>query len=441
MNPIEREIFAVKKAPEWKAAAYRDGVALGRTHMDGGISTTCAVEPGGASLLKDAAWKARQVGLPADELIRRVSALHAERVDALPDLAVYPELRGERDLLLERYRGMADAGMTLELIALKESLGFWVSYLCRNQTGKIPHGGRLPPEQRERCRVVFAPETDAGPLHFKNVDDPLHTWRPQPEDVKTMPSPFTPLFFAGTGSGLQIDDDPPEIFPADAVGLAKRYCETVPEAEAFLVRYNYFWAGANLLIIDEAGHAVAVDKASRCRYAVRRPGPNGVIYINGMSSFDPEYQAYIEMRRAQYLRETGQKEDSPEGTYFKGAVAVLRNMTRRMAEFERCPTEAALYEHLCSRDPDGPLCRIGKQHHPDDPVRAATLVQRCCHMREQIMKWRQWRGETPVWEDEWKTVSYAANTGPGAKTFMKTTGIPVEKHQNREEIIWTDRHC
>ncbi len=417
MNPVERETFAISKAPEWKAAAYRAGNALGRTHLDGGISTTRTVEPGGASLLKNAAWKARQVGLPPEELIRRVTALHAERVDALPDLTVYPELRGEREILLERYRGMADAGMTPELIALNESLGFWVNYYCRNETGKIPHGGSLPPEQRERCRVVFAPDTDAGPLHFKNVDDPLHTWQPQPENVRTMPSPFTPLFFDGTGSGLHIDDDPPEIFPANAVDLAKRYCETVPEAEEFLVRYNYFWAGANMLIHDEAGKAVAIDKASRCRYAVRRPGPNGVIYINGMSSFDPDYQAYIEMRRAQYLRETGQDESTPEGAYFKGAAALLRNMTRRMAEFERSPTEATLYEHLCSRDPDGPLCRIGKQTHPDDPVRAATLVQRCYHLRERIMKWRQWRGETPIWEDAWKTVSYADDAARDAKTF------------------------
>jgi hypothetical protein len=254
-------------------------------------------------------------------------------------------------------------------------------------------------------------------MHFKNVDDPVHTWRPMPDDM-SVPNPFTPLFFDGVGSGLHIDDAPPEIFPVNAVELAKRYCQTVPEAEAFLIRYNYFWGSANMLIHDEAGNAVAIDKASRCRYAVRRPGPNGVIYINGMSSFDPDYQAFIEARRSQYLQESGQDQTTPEAAYFRGALGTFRNMKRRMAEFERVPTEASLYDHMNSRDPDGPLCRLGRQHHPDDPLRAATLYQRCYYLRDRIMKWRQWRGETPVWEDAWKTVSYGESAAGNGNAHL-----------------------
>ncbi len=388
-------------------AAYRTGYALGQVHMQGGINTTRCVEAGGATLLKGAAQKAAQVGMATNELIARVVALHDERINAVPDLSVYPELDGEQELLLARYRGMADAGMSRELIALNESMGFWCNYRCRAETGKTPHGGSLPPDKRERCRVVFAPITDAGPLHFKNVDDPVHSWKPQPERLDPIPNPFTPLFFDGVGNGLHIDDVPPEIFPADAVGLAKRHCRSVAEAEEFLIRYNYFWGSANLLIHDEAGEAVAIDKASRCRYVVRRPGPNGVIYINGMSSFDPDYQAFIEARRMQYLEESGQDGTTPEAVYFRGALGTLRNMTRRMKAFEQEPTEASLYDHMCSRDADGPLCRIGVQHHPDDPIRAATLFQRCFYLRDKVMKWRQWKDETPIWKDPWKSVPFA----------------------------------
>lgn len=388
------------------ADAYREGRSLGRVQMEGGMGGTQAVEPRGESLRKTAAWKSAMIGLDGPELTRRVVAFHAERMAAVPDLQRYPELEIVRAELLERYRGMAAAGMSPELIALHESMGFWFSYRCRRETGRVPHGGRLPPEQRERCRVVFAPETDQGPIHFKNVDDPLHTWRPMREDLATVPDPFTPLFFDGTGSGLHIDDEPPEIFPANAVTLARRYCETVTEAEELLSRYNYFWGSANLLIHDREGRAVAFDKASRCRFVVRRPGPNGVIYINGMSSFDPDYQAFIESRRTQYLRESKQDETSPEGVYFKAARGTLGNMRRRMAGFEKRPTEAALYEHMSSRDPDGPLCRIGAQTHPDDPVRAATLYQRCYYPRDRIMRWRQWKGDTPIWEDAWKTATF-----------------------------------
>ena len=391
---------------ELRAQAYQDGLSAGRIQMGGGMGGTQSVESRGATLLKTAAWKGGMVGLAGPDLIQRVTTFHAERLEALPDRARYPELAEERAVLAERYRGMADAGMSDELIALHESMGFWFSYRCRAETGKLPQGGRLPPEQRERCRVVFAPETDHGPIHFKNVDDPLHTWRPLPENEPTTSDPFTPLFFDGTGSGLHIDDVPPEIFPVDAVVLARRLCETVAEAEELLSRYNYFWGSANLLIHDIAGNAIAFDKSSRCRFALRRPGPNGVIYVNGMSSFDPDYEAFIEAKRDQYLRESEQNETTPEGAYFQGAKNTLANMQRRMAAFEKNPTEADLYAHLSSRDPDGPLCRPGIQAHPDEPTRDATLLQRCYYPRERIMRWRQWKGETPVWEDTWKRATY-----------------------------------
>ncbi len=391
---------------ELQEAAYQAGFRLGKTRMGGGRAKTQCVTKGGANLLRNAAYKAAQVGMTSEVLMARLVAFHDERVNAVPDLTVYPELKGEREILLERYRGMADAGMSREMIALSESLGFWCSYRCWKETGKIPYGGPMPPEKRERCRVVYAPETDRGGIHFKNVDDPLHTWRPLPVSRHPGPWPFTPLFYDGTGSGLHIDEVPPEIFPANAVEICKRYCATVKEAEEFLVRYNYFWGSANLLIHDEEGNSVAIDKASRCRYAVRRPGRNGVIYINGMSSFDAEYQAFIEGQREKYLKVSGQDDTTSEGTYFRFAKGTLKNMQRRMAEFEKNPTDESLHEHMNSRDPDGPLCRIGKQHHPDDPTRAATLLQRCYYLAERMMKWRQWNGEIPVWEDEWKEVGY-----------------------------------
>lgn len=390
----------------WKQAAYAAGRSLGSVHMRGGLGITRMLEAGGASLIAKAGDKAACVGLPAEALIARVTAFHDERLAAVPDLAVYPELRDERDILLEKYRGMADEGMTRELIALCESLDFWCSFRCHAETGRWARGGLPRARPRERCRVVYAPETDRGALHFKNVDDPLNTWRPLPVETPPEPWPFTGLFYDGVGSGLHIDDAPPEIFPADARAICRRHATTVAEAEELLTRYNYFWASANLLVHDTRGNAVAIDKSSRCRYAVRRPGPNGVTFINGMSSFDADYQAWIEARRRQYLAESGQDDTTPEGCYFKFAGGTLRNMQRRMQAFAASPTFDALLDHLSSRDADGPLCRTGVPCHPDDPAREATLVQRLYLLDEKAMMWRQWVGETPVWEDTWKTVHY-----------------------------------
>ena len=389
-----------------KQAAYKKGRRLGAVHMHGGLGITRVMAAGGASLLDKAADKAACIGLTAAALIARVTTFHDERVAAMPDLNVYPELRDEREILLEKYRGLADEGMTRELIALCESLNFWCSFRCHAETGKWAHGGQPRPQLRERCRIVYAPETDRGALHFKNVDDPLQTWHPLPRETPPEPWPFTGLFYDGVGSGLHIDDAPPEIFPADAREICSRHCTTVGEAEELLIRYNYFWGSANLLIHDTHGNAVAIDKASRCKYAVRRQGPNGVIYINGMSSFDDDYEAWIEARRSQYLTESGQDDTSPEGCYFAMAQGTLRNMKRRMREFEASPTCDALLAHLSSRDTDGPLCRPGLSCHPDDFAREATLIQRLYLLDEHVMMWRQWVGETPVWQDDWKTINY-----------------------------------
>lgn len=388
--------------------AYEAGRRRGEILMKGGLNTTRVVKKSGASLLQEAGRVATGLGMEEQALIERVTEFHDERLDAVPALSTYPELKGEREVLACRYRGMADAGMTRELIALAESLGFWRDCRSRRETGRVYYRGPLSTEKRERCRVVYAPETPDGPIHFKNVDDPLSTWTPQPPITDPGPWPHAPLFYDGTGSGLHIDEEPPEIFPADAREICRRHSTTVKEAEELLTRYNYFWGSANLLIHDDEGNAVAIDKASRCRYAVRRPGPNGVIYINGMSSFDAEYQAFIEGQRTLYLEETGQDDSTPEAVYFRFAEGTLKNMKQRMAAYEKNPDHASLEEHMTSTDPDGPLCRTGRQTHPDDPVRAATLMQRCYYPDRRVMKWRQWRGETPVWDDPWETVQYAS---------------------------------
>ena len=81
----------------WKQAAYAAGRSLGSVHMRGGLGITRMLEAGGASLIAKAGDKAACVGLPAEALIARVTAFHDERLAAVPDLAVYPELRDERD--------------------------------------------------------------------------------------------------------------------------------------------------------------------------------------------------------------------------------------------------------------------------------------------------------------------------------------------------------
>lgn len=390
------------------------GRALGLAVMSGQVGATQRHAPGGAFYLERAAKVAEVAGCSAGEIVRLVTEFHAERVDAVPSLTVYPELRGARDVLLARYRGMAEAGMSSELVALAESLDFWRSFRFAREFGKPFVAPARPRTSVERCRVVYLPDSDHGPLHMKNVDDPMESWVPDPPLTNPGPWPHAPLFFDGVGNGLHLDEAPPEIFPANGIHLCQQCCETVAEAEEFLARYNYFWGGGNLLVHDDQGHSVAFDKASRCRFVVRKPGPSGLNYVNGMSSFDPDYEAFINRQRAAYLAAAGLDESGTDEAYWRFCRGVLRNMARYMDILGRAPTRDKLIEVMTARDADGPLCKSGVFTHPDETAREATLWQNLFFLADRILWRRQWRGNTPVWEDPWEIIRYSGKEPPEA---------------------------
>ncbi len=387
-------------------SSYADGRRLGLAIMSG-LGVTRRHAPGGACYLEQAALVAEAAGQSVGAIVRMVTAFHLERVDAVPSLTIYPELSGERDVLLARYCGMNEEGMSSELIALAESLDFWRAYRFAREFGKPFVPPSRPRTDVERCRVVYLPDSDHGPLHMKNVDDPLETWVPDPPLKNPGSWPHTPLFFDGVGNGLHIDEVPPEIFPVNGIHLCQRSCETVAEAEEFLVRYNYFWGGGNLLVHDDHGNSVAIDKASRCRFAVRRPTSSGLNYVNGMSSFDPEHEAFINRQRTAYLAASGQDETGTDAAYWLFSRGVLRNMLRYMDALDREPTMDKLIEVMTARDADGPMCKTGIATHPDETTREATLRQNLCFLADRIVWRRQWRGNTPVWDDPWEIIKYS----------------------------------
>lgn len=386
--------------------AYAAGLARGRAIMAGQVGSTRRHGPAGQYYLDRAREAAEAIGWPEEVLLSKVTAFHAERLDSVPDLTLYPELRGQRDILLERYRGMADGGISEELIAIVESMDFWRDYRLPVEAGKSFYRLATERKLRERCRVVYVPESDQGQLHAKNIDDPLATWTPGPIDTSPGPWPHGPLFFDGVGSGLHIDEVPPEVFPVDAIAMAGKHCGTVEETREFLVRYNYFWGGGNLLVHDYEGNSVAFEKSSRCRIATRGPDRKGINYITGMGAFDPEMAAFVDQQREIYLRETEQPDDSLEATYWRFCKGQFRNMARYMKELAQEPTADKLTDVMCARDSDGPLCKGGVPCHPDDVLREATLMQRLYFLDQKRQLVRQWADDKPVWESEWTEVRY-----------------------------------
>ena len=378
--------------------AYERGLAEGKALIagratGGGIGRYCT---------DSARCHAELIGWPVEVLMEKVKAFHRERIDALPDLNVYPELRGARERLIERYRGMTDAGIDESTLAFCQTMSFWRSTRLYEETGKAYYAQPMP----EKCRVVYVPDSDQGALHAKNIDDPLTYWEPYPPYAANPPWPNTgPLWFDGVGSGLHIDEIPPEIFPAEPLVLCREHCATVDEVEQFLVRYNYFWSHQNLLVHDNEGNSVAFEKTA-CRVATRGPNEKGINYITGMGALDPGIRAHQTAMRQKYLDQEGETWDGPNGAFWKISQGKWDNMTRYIAELSENPTFEGLKSLLEQRDPSGPMCCTGVKSHPDQPVGGCTLIIAIWLIAQKRLHRRQWRGDTPAYLDTPEIVQF-----------------------------------
>ena len=346
---------------------------------------------------------AAAIGWPTEVVVEKVMAFHRERLDAVPDPSVYPELRGCRDLLDEEERGMLEGGLDQDTIALAKTLNFWRDTKLVQETGKAYCAMAQP----EKCRVVYVPESDRGALHAKNIDNPQTYFHPHPPFPPNSPWPHDhPLVFDGVGSGLHLDEMPPEIFPVDPHALCREHCSTVPEATEFMVRYNYFWSNQNLLVHDHHGNSVAFEK-TRCRVATRGPNEQGINFITGMGALDPEIRAFQRQRRQKYLDQRGWGwDDSPDGCFFITSQNKWANMTRYIAELSLNPTFDNLKQLMEQRDKDGPMCCTGVKCHPDLPAGGCTLVMCIYLMDEKKLHRRQWRGDVPAFLDAPEIVQF-----------------------------------
>jgi hypothetical protein len=377
-----------------KEQAYAKGLAFAKNYLQGPSAT----------FWNDNAYQvSRLLGWPKEAVIEKVIAFHRERLDAVPDLTVYPELRGMRDLHDEEERGMLDGGADDALIALSKTFNFWRDVRLQQETGKAFYAMPLP----EKCRVLFVPDSDQGALHLKNTDDPLTYWKPMAPTPPNTSWPFDhPLGSDGVGSGLHIDEVPPEIFPVNVHELWREHCGTVDEATELLTRYNYFWGHCNIIIYDRQGNSAAIEK-TRCRIAVRRPNAQGINFINGMGALDRDLAAFIKGQRQKYLDQRGEMwDESPEGCFFTTCENKWKNMARYVDELSLNPTYDNAKTLMEQRDPSGPMCLTGEKSHPDLPVGGCTLIMEIWMLDQKKVHRRQWRGDVPAFLDTPEIVQY-----------------------------------
>ena len=348
---------------------------------------------------------ARQTGRPAEMLTQQVTAFDQQRLVAVPDLNRYPELRDHPDRILAEDRGMIEGGVSRELIALDRTLRFFMHTRLFEETGlAFDIDGNI-----EECRSVYFPHTAEGAIHAKNVDGPMPAgYAPMAPIPHGTPWPFPhALFVDGVGSGLHIDEAPPEIFPVNVTALVYEHCATVPAATELLTRYNYFWGHGNLLVHDQHGNSVAFEK-TQCRVATRGPNANGVNFISGMGALDPGIHAHQTQMRQKYLDQVGADWDGPEGCFWRESAQTYLNLATAVDELPDQPTLDEITEVMQRHEPGGPLCYIGERSHPDQPDACWTVTMYLFLMDRQRCIRRQCREGQPAYLDQPEIIQYGA---------------------------------
>ena len=290
-----------------------------------------------------------------------------------------------------------------ELRGYRDILEFWRATRLFEQTGIAYYAHTLP----ANCRIIYMANSDRGALHLKNIDDPLTYWQAHAPVPKNSPWPFQhPMVFDGVSSGLHIDEIPPEIFPVDVHGLFREHCTTASEAEEFMVKYNYFWRGQNLIVHDHFGNSVAFEKTS-CRVATRKPNAQGINFVNEMGALDPEIQEYQKCQRERWLKQNNWEwNDSPDGCAFTVYGQQWKNLARYVDALSTEPTWENAKQVMEQRDPSGPMCLTGEKSHPGQVVAGCTLWMDIYEMDNKRLHRRQWRGDVPAYFDTPERVQF-----------------------------------
>jgi hypothetical protein len=293
---------------------------------------------------------------------------HAERMTRIPPAAKYPESPPWVEYMLGVERELKRLlNLSPRQLAIRGSLG---AYSCFRGFVQGPR------PMVEKCRVVYAPATDRGQLHFKNVDDPAPpNWKPQRSRPPTLLGDED-LMWDGTGSGLHIDDEPPEIFPLPVPLMCRQYANDVPGAVQFLKQYCYFYGGANFVLHDRQKRSVAVEKCSHNFIEVFPPDPAcGFTHCSGMVCRDPKSPQgrYQREKREQYRKLFKLPADGPDQVFWDAcdrAERMLADGLRAMGPKPRCDDIIRL---LTTPWPNG-LNKCGKKLHPQQSVLEYTLV-------------------------------------------------------------------
>lgn len=253
----------------------------------------------------------------------------------------------------------------------------------------------------EKCRVAFLPETDMGPMHIKNVDDPITYWHPEPPLERKAPLskyPFynKPFVMDGVGSGLHIDEEPEEIFPLPVLQMVYHYASDTVSAVEFLKKYSCFWGGANLLIYDRKYNSVAIEKCSRNFFEVFKPEKNtDFTHISGMVCRSPDspQAIYQKEKRLFYRKLFDLPDDGPDALFWNVCNNLETILKEALGSLGKNPKSSDVIELFITPYPSG-LRKDGLMLHPEQGLVGYTLVTNCYFPEKKLYYRWQRKGVT-----------------------------------------------
>ncbi len=334
--------------------------------------------------------------VPRAEVLEKLKQFNRQRLEALPDLARYPELRGMRDLVDAAWRGTRDGAEMDEdtWAASCSGIEFHQRFIV---------GGRLTP-QRAHCSYIYFPTSEVGPILANNLD----SCPEEPFMQPLWPAISEHLILGAVSSGVFLDEESPEIFPAPVYQLVARYCRTTEEAVEMFTRYNHFWGPCNLLLVDR-NHKVAMIEKSSCRIGVRY-SPDGFGFITAMTQEHPEIRRYVDTKKKQSLEARNLPTPCADTVYWNLQDQRLVLMNELLNEARKNPSIETLRRMIQFRDPKrGNVCGNGEVPFPEGPPLEHTLRTSIWRLRHGTALWwaRDSKTGKPSFENPMPDVNYS----------------------------------
>jgi len=337
-------------------------------------------------------YLAHMPGITREEIGRRLLESNRERLDAVPDLNTYPELRGMREILDAEWRGIRDgAKLDDEQWAARCNGNFYMHCHVYGEVGKEDHG----------CTCIYFPESEHGSILAVNLDTNLE----EPYGPPEWPTWNEHIIVGGVSSGIWGDEPSPEIFPAPKDKILGRYARSTDEAIEILDRYKLFGRPGNLLIVDR-NHNIAMVEMSACRIGVRRSN-DGFGFITAMTAEEPTFRAYLDKTRDASLKARDLPEDCDDTTYWKKCDQRRELLNEMLDEARQNPTLEKLRSMIQCRDPKrGFVCYDGDPIQPGGPPLEWTMRTAIWMLNEKKAIWWSKEGDAPSWETRMSDVEF-----------------------------------